>query len=759
MEKLNKINKMHLFIILLPIIDFIISICTWNGLNSSIGLLIKGIFLAYAIIYLLKNKQHRKIFIVLSLYLIIYFAYLFTNNLNIIKECTNLIKIFYLPILILFFSEYQNEKINKKTITFVFLLYLLLYLIPFIFGLGHNISEVYPNKDLYLSYFYIGNELANVFILLLPISLIYLIESNSYLLKGLFLILILCTCLLMSTKTFYISILIILIYFAITRRKYLFKLIKRNSLKFLIGILAILLGLIVYLPKMDLTKNIKTSLEYYNVDSISSLCTIENIDNVIFSSRLTFLNNVNKYYGESSNHEKLLGLSRSKIDTIKNVEIDIFDIFYSIGIIGSSFYLIFFIYSLKQTKMQKDYKFTFILLLFISCFTGHVLISPFVTTWLAMLVLISKNDYGKTKKNILLVSNMYPNNKYPHYGIFVKNTEDLLKENGLTIDKVILHKQDSKVKKIITYLVFYIKSFILSLINNYDYIYVHFISHSTLGILLPFITSKKTKLVLNVHGNDIVADTKIDNKNIKKSSLYLKYANIVISPSKYFEQVLIKEYKVPKNKIVIYPSGGVDTEKFKKIDKNTAKKNVNLSTKIKYFGYISRIEKDKGYDILLEAIKEIKNIKDVKFLIIGSGSEEYLLDELITKYDLQEIIIRKSFVNQKELVNIYNSIEALIYPTRRKSESLGLTGLEAMACETLVIGSNKYGPSDYLENNINSKTFNPTNHKELAKLIEETLNMKELEKNKLTKEARKKSLEYNNENTKEIILNVFKADN
>jgi glycosyltransferase involved in cell wall biosynthesis len=230
-------------------------------------------------------------------------------------------------------------------------------------------------------------------------------------------------------------------------------------------------------------------------------------------------------------------------------------------------------------------------------------------------------------------------------------------------------------------------------------------------------------------------------------------------PSNYFKNVIKEKYNVKSNKIIIYPSGGVDVNKFKKINKKTALKNASLKDDIKYFGYVSRIEKDKGYDTLVLAINELKKqkkLKGIKFLIIGSGREDNTLDKLIEEYKLKKYIERRPFATQDELVNIYNSLVALIYPTRRKSESLGLTGLEALASEALVIGSNKYGPSDYLIDNENSITFNPEDYQELAKKIEGTLKLKAKERNRLTKNGREKALEYSLENTKDNLLNVFK---
>lgn len=757
----KKIDSLIFYLILLfPFLDFATGILTWEGIGFSIGLITKGIFLIFTIIYLLKNYPNKKIFLCMGFYFIIYFLYLLFNNKNLVMEITNSIKIFYLPVLILFFTTYENSKINKKTITLLLLSYLLLYLMPAICGLGHNINEVYPNKDLYLSYFYIGNELVNVFLILIPTTILYLLESNSYILKALYFFLIMFTIMILGTKVFYAGIGIILLYFVILKRKEIIKIYKKNQLKVLLCTAVLFAGIIIYMPNMDLYKNIKTQFSHYGIESPKDLVKLENIDHVIYSSRLTFLDKVNAEYKESNTLEKVFGLGRKKIENINVIEIDIFDIFYSIGMIGTAFYIIFFGYVLKQNKLKPVYKFTFILLIVVSCFSGHVLLSPMVTSYMALLFLVSKNDNGKAKKNILLISNMYPSKSYPHYGIFVKNTYELLRENGYTLDKIVMFKTNNILKKIGYYIAFYTKSFIKAVLNNYDFIYVHFISHSCKGIIIPYLCSKNTKLVLNVHGNDIVADYEFEKKNEIHSANYLKHADVVISPSNYFKKVLIQKYHIKENKIVVYPSGGVNQEKFKKIPQKIAIQNARLQEKIKYFGYVSRIEKDKGYDTLLLAInvlKKQKKLQNIKFLIVGSGKEEGILEAGIKQYELQEYIERRPLVSQDELVNIYNSIEALIYPTRRKSESLGLTGLEAMACQTLVIGSNTYGPSDYLIDKVNSITFNPADAKELSKKLEEVINMPEKEKKKLQTAAKQKSEEYSFERTKDTLLNVFKS--
>ena len=59
---------------------------------------------------------------------------------------------------------------------------------------------------------------------------------------------------------------------------------------------------------------------------------------------------------------------------------------------------------------------------------------------------------------ILVVSNMYPNNKYPSYGVFVKNFCDQLTELNIHYDISALTKTQNKALKIIKYIYFYIRT-------------------------------------------------------------------------------------------------------------------------------------------------------------------------------------------------------------------------------------------------------------------------------------------------------------
>ncbi len=767
MKKTIKFNKnfdkfIYLFLLFSPLLDALTSIFVRNtNLGFSIGTIVRGIFLLLCIIWIRYNVENKKILIFFALYVALALMYFFgTYKGNILPEITNLFQIFYLPMTLLFFSKYNNDKIDDKLIVKIYLFYLNLIIIPYLFNLGYSLTESYSNKVGYFGFFIGGNEISAILVGLSPIVLTYVNKSKSYILKVVTYLELLCVIVLVGTKTLFIGIIITLLYLLYKRLRYSYVVMneKKSKLPLLIGI-PIVIILIVLFPKIPMIKNINTTLDYYKIHSVKDVFKLENIDNIVFSKRLSNLSNVHKEFMKGETQDFIYGLGKTKIEKINVIEIDIFDIFYSIGIFGTFAYILLILYTTKFNILRNDKSFACILFIIISLFTGHVLTKPMVSIYIALLYILSRNEIVMEKKKILLVSNMYPSDKYKHYGIFVKNVEELLINNGFLVDRVVMTKHPGKITKIFSYMKLYIHTIWKSLFNNYDYIYVHFISHSSLGAVISKITSKNVKLILNAHGNDVLADMDFEKKNEERSKKYIKYADSVVVPSNYYKNVIKTKYNYNEDKIYVYPSGGVDTNRFIKTNQKDAKKTLSLSDKYSYIGYVSRIEKNKGYDVFLKAIKELVDkdkITNEKFLVVGGGLEEDKFNELVKDLGIKDYLEIRNMVSQEELINIYNSLDIFVFPTYRQSESLGLVGLEAMACETLVIASNNYGPTDYVVNNKNGKFFKPQDYKDLANKILEMKKMNNEETNKMKKKARETAMKYDSKNTKDMLLKVFK---
>ena len=263
---------------------------------------------------------------------------------------------------------------------------------------------------------------------------------------------------------------------------------------------------------------------------------------------------------------------------------------------------------------------------------------------------------------------------------------------------------------------------------------------------------------MNAHTNDIIDDKKSDFKYIKKTRKYIKYADKVIVPSEYFKNIIVDNYYYDENNIIIYPSGGVDTNFYVDSNKEEAKEKLNLNSKYNYVGFASRIEVHKGYDIYLRFIKELEKenkIGNYRFLIVGTGSEENKLNSLIKELSLEKYVEVRSMLESKDLVNFYNSIDVFIFPTYRRSESLGLVGLEAMSCGCFVIASDNYGPSSYIKNNKNGFTFKSKDPIDLKNRFIEFTKLNNEKLNKIILKAKETAKEYDKNATKDIILKVF----
>ena len=371
----------YIFLLFTPVLDFITGICSWHNMFS-IGIFFRSIFLIYVMYYLIFKVRDKHTYFILGLLAIYSFFFLIFHRNYLVSNLTYLVRVFYLPLLICFFKSYKNSYLTKNVYVYLLVGYMVLYLLPYIFGLGHNINEFYPNKDLYLSYFYVGNELVNVFLLLFIMNVDYFIKTKKKYFVVILVLFLMCIYLL-GTKVMYVGLLITILYFVYVYRKYLLECLKTN--KWLYGVLIVLVfSVLLIIPRTSFYKNIKTTLEYYNVTNIKDILNYEKINQVIFSNRLSFLENVHNIYGSSNISNKLFGIGREVLIVNKDVEIDIFDIYYVLGVIGFIVYIVVICYSLKFKNLDKSVMFSIVLLIIISFFSGHVLASPMVSGILGM---------------------------------------------------------------------------------------------------------------------------------------------------------------------------------------------------------------------------------------------------------------------------------------------------------------------------------------------------------------------------------------
>lgn len=357
---------------------------------------------------------------------------------------------------------------------------------------------------------------------------------------------------------------------------------------------------------------------------------------------------------------------------------------------------------------------------------------------------------------ILLVSNMYPSKKYPHYGVFVENTEKILRLlPNVKISKAVLTKQDSKLGKLFGYLLFYLKILTLGIFGNYDVVYGHFISHICLPLRLVKKCNPKVHLVLNAHGNDVIADSPQDDKWVALSHKLVPLAEHIIVPSEYFKQVMRRDFGVAEDKLLVYPSGGVDTKVFCPQKSEGLRQTYQLDPDKKYIGYISRIEVDKGWDTFLKAIAALSDRKDLGFIVVGGGAQEVQFEVMARQLGVAEKLIRYPLLSQAQIAELYNILDVFCFPTRRKSESLGLVGLEAISCGCVTVASDAGGPASYMRDGINGFVFDRNSETQLTQKVLQALSLTKAQRADLWEGMEATRQQYCRENADKILLDFF----
>lgn len=226
--------------------------------------------------------------------------------------------------------------------------------------------------------------------------------------------------------------------------------------------------------------------------------------------------------------------------------------------------------------------------------------------------------------------------------------------------------------------------------NSYDLINTHtrFFLTSYYGIRL----GKKhgTPLIHTEHGSDFVKhQSKIIEFIAKIYDLTLgkytfKNADLVCGVSQ--SACRFAEKLGARKTEVIY--NGIDTKFWKVVSRESSV----VSNKVT-FTFVGRLIPEKGVQDLIEVLKDIKISWEL--IVVGDGHYRKDLEDLAKKYGLENKASFLGAKNQKEIGEILRGTDLFINPSIA-SEGLPTTILEAGACGTRVLSSDRGGSVEVL---------------------------------------------------------------
>ena len=357
---------------------------------------------------------------------------------------------------------------------------------------------------------------------------------------------------------------------------------------------------------------------------------------------------------------------------------------------------------------------------------------------------------------ILVVSNMYPDKRFPSAGIFVKKFCDQLSEIGIGYELSAMRKRTNPLGKFWGYFTFYAVTLLRLLLFHYDLVYIHYASHSS----IPVLWARKWKqfvIYTNLHGADVIPVTRRQQRFQKYTARALSLSDRVIVPSRYFKEYVAEKYNLPDSRIYVYPSGGIDRTVFYPYGeekKAEIRKRLQLKEHCRTFVYAVRITKGKGWDLYLKAIRRLEDAGyQGNYVIVGDGDETGQYLELVKAMKLEKTVLKLPLLPQEKLAELYNISDAFIFPTMRR-ESLGLVAIEAMACQTPVIGSDYAALKYYIRDNVNGFKIHVGSDQELAERMAGFMDGCYLEK-QLQKGALMTAAEYDSAIAREQLKHIF----
>ncbi len=227
---------------------------------------------------------------------------------------------------------------------------------------------------------------------------------------------------------------------------------------------------------------------------------------------------------------------------------------------------------------------------------------------------------------ILTVTNMYPSDSCPYFGVFVKEIVDGIKSRGIHVDLVNIIPPKSGGSYLSYFNCFVILIF-KRILNSYDVVYCH---HAFCVFLCKILFFKN--IVYTNHEGEFFKRSLIER--VKDNAV--RVSNVTIFVNKNMADHYTRLY--PGGNYVFQPCG-LDLEKFPLVSMEEAKEILGLNLSVKYIFFPADPKrKEKNFSLLNDVYcSNYQYFNEISCEIVTGGSIPY--DEMYLYYHACDVVV------------------------------------------------------------------------------------------------------------------------
>jgi len=236
---------------------------------------------------------------------------------------------------------------------------------------------------------------------------------------------------------------------------------------------------------------------------------------------------------------------------------------------------------------------------------------------------------------------------------------------------------------------------------NFDVVHAHEYTTFENIILNYYATKHNIPYVLHAHGSL----PRIGKASIKWFYDQVFGYRILRDASKVIAltEVEARQYEkmgVPRGKIAIIPNG-IDLEEYRELPpKGCFKKKFGIDEDKKIILYLGRIHKIKGIDILIKGFaKVVEMLENARLAVVGPD-DGYLgeIEALVKALKIEDKTLILGPLFGKDKLEAFVDADVYVLPSRY--ETSPMTVLEAVACGTPVVLTEKCGIAEYFRDKV-----------------------------------------------------------